>query len=287
MKYKEPLYRPPSEAESLIFQISYGCPHNTCTFCPMYKTVAYEVRPIDDIISEIRFFSRKFPLTKRIFLADGDVMKLPFTMLFEILLEINKNFANLSRISLYANGSSIMEKNHEQLEILHKLKLHTLYMGLESGDDNLLRLVNKKETSQVMIGAVKEAQQVGFRMCVFILLGLGGKMKTKKHIENTAKVLNEMNPSFLAALRFIKHPLFKMYNEYLPLSEYESVFELREIISKLNLTSCLFRADHSSLPFPVNSRLPSGKNELISSLTEILSGTCLDKNGQGFISHAL
>jgi len=253
----------------------------------MYKTVKYEVRPIEEIISEIRLSAKKFPLTRRFFLADGDAMKLPFGVLQEILLEINKNFPNLSRISLYANGSSIMEKSHEELKVLHNLKLHTLYMGLESGDDNLLKLVNKKETSKLMVKAVKEAQQTGFRMCVFILLGLGGKSKSKEHIEKTAKVINEMNPSFLAALRFIKHPLLKMYNEYIPLTEYESIYELREIVNNLNVTSCIFRADHSSLPFPVNSRLPKGKMDLISTLTKILSGTMLDKKGQGFIPHTL
>ena len=137
MKYIEPLFRPPAEAESLIFQVAYGCPHNTCRFCGMYKTVKYRLRPEAEVLDEIRDAGRKYPDVRRIFLADGDVMAMPFERLVRILDEINRNFPRLARIDMYANGSSIMLKTVAQLRVMRERKVHTLYMGLEkTGPDD-------------------------------------------------------------------------------------------------------------------------------------------------------
>ena len=130
MKYLEPLFRPPAEAGSLIFQASYGCPHNRCRFCGMYKTVRYRLREETELLAEIRTAGKRYPDTRRIFLADGDVMAMPFDRLHRILVEIAANFPRLTRVGLYANGSSIRRKTDEQLRNLRELRVHTLYMGM-------------------------------------------------------------------------------------------------------------------------------------------------------------
>ena len=132
-KYKEPLFRPPAEANSLIFQVAHGCPHNTCRFCGMYKGVQYSQRNIEESLQEFIETANLYPETRRIFLADGDVMMLPFPTLKTYLSALNSLFPRLARVNVYANGSSIIDKTPEELEELHSLKLNTLYLGLESG----------------------------------------------------------------------------------------------------------------------------------------------------------
>ncbi len=287
IKYREPLFRPPSEADSLIFQISYGCPHNKCLFCPMYKGVKYGVRPVEEVTCEIEKASLRRQDVARIFLADGDVMNLDFDYLQKILKTLNNCFPKLARVSVYANGSSILSKSSSQLEGLKELKLHTLYMGLESGDENVLNLVKKGETAKEMTQAVILAQNAGLRMCVFALLGIGGKKYTKKHAENTAKVVNAMAPRFFAALRFIQVAGTIMYQGYEPLSEYESIIELRDIIGNLELQGTVFRANHTSVPIPISARFPKGKTELLNQLELLLNSSELDKKSSGFVPTSL
>ena len=145
MKYEEPLFRPPAEAESLIFQVAYGCPHNRCRFCGMYKTVKYRLRPEAEILEEIRAAGGQYDFVQRIFLADGDAMAMPFDRLYRILEALNQNFPRLTRINLYANGSSILLKTPEQLRMMREKRVHTLYMGLESGSQAVLDVFGKTE----------------------------------------------------------------------------------------------------------------------------------------------
>lgn len=287
VKYKEPLFRPPSEGDSLIFQVSYGCPHNKCLFCPMYKEVRYEIRPINEILEEINRVSTHYRNTTRIFLADGDVMNLDFTYLKVLFEKLNSSFPNVSRISMYANGSSINRKSPDELSYLRSLKLYTLYMGLETGSENLLKLVNKDETACEMIEASLKAQSAGIRMCVFALLGLGGKKYSASHSQNTADVINTISPKFFAILRFIKAPGLKMYGGYEPLSEYDSIQELYSMIKGLNLTSTVFRADHTSVPIPLSARLPKDKEKLLSYLEILLKNSTFDRDSEGILPDSL
>lgn len=268
--YKEPLYRPPSEADSLIFQVSYGCPHNKCTFCPMYKGVAYKVRTHEDLYKEFEKTAQLYPYTKRIFLADGDVMHLPFEKLKEIFQSLNQLFPNLARISLYANGSSILAKSYEELQQLKKLKLFTLYMGLESGDNNILNKVNKRENADSMVKAVNIAQEVGIRMSVMVLLGLGGKEHSSEHITKSIEAVNKMNPKFLAVLQFIEHPKWEKFKDFKPITDYEAKKELYWFVRGLELKNTVFRANHASNPLPIAARFPKDKEKLIESLKSLL-----------------
>lgn len=281
MKYIEPLFRPPAEADSLIFQAAYGCPHNRCRFCGMYKTVKYRLRNEAELLDEIREAGRLYGSTRRIFLADGDVMALPFDRLQRIVDALNENFPQLARIGLYANGSSIMGKTPDQLRQLRAGKVHTLYMGLESGAQKVLDLFGKTEQVEEMIAAVIHAQEIGFRMSVMILLGLGGKSLRETHIRQTVQTLNRMRPALLSALRYIRIPGLSVPAGFEPATEYETVDELRRIVEGLELPRTVFRANHTSNPLPLSGRLPADKEKLLRILETELNSGRLDRNTPG------
>jgi radical SAM superfamily enzyme YgiQ (UPF0313 family) len=281
MNYREPLFRPPAEAESLIFQVAYGCPHNTCRFCGMYKTVKYQLRNENEVLAEIREAVRFYGDARRIFLADGDVMAMPFDRLKRILDELNAAFPRLARINFYANGSSILMKTPEQLRMMRERKVHTLYMGLESGSQQVLDCFGKTELSEGMIEAVQLAQKCGFRLSVMILLGLGGKKLREEHIAGTILALNRMQPALLSALRYIRIPGLVLPPEYIPVSEYAVVDELRRIIAGLELEHTVFRANHTSNPLPLSGRFPTDREKLLSVLDSELASGSLDRDGPG------
>jgi radical SAM superfamily enzyme YgiQ (UPF0313 family) len=283
IKYKEPLFRPPAEANSLIFQVAYGCPHNTCAFCGMYKGVKYSIRDKDEVLAEFAKASPKYPQTRRIFLADGDVMALDFEWLKQMLEYLNELFPRLTRVNVYANGSSILNKTPEQLRILKDLKLHTLYVGLETGDEEILKLVHKGETAKEMVDSVRISQHSGLRCSVMVLLGIAGQSHSSKHALATAAILNQMQPRLLSALRYV--PVFKgpLFEGYEPLSEYQAVCELRNIISHLDLKKTVFRANHTSNPVPLEGRFPNDKEKLIKGLENLLNSGVLDQTGPGIM----
>ena len=281
MKYEEPLFRPPAEAESLIFQVALGCPHNRCRFCGMYKTVKYRLRPESEVLAEIAEAGVRNPETTRVFLADGDVMALPFDRLKTYLEALGSAFPRLCRVNVYANGSSILGKNASQLETLRKLKLHTLYMGLESGSQEVLDLFGKTERVDEMTAAVISAQKLGFRCSVMILIGLGGQTLREEHILRTAFALNCMQPVLLSALRFIPVPGLILPTGYVPVTEFQAVGELREIIGRLELKHTVFRANHTSNPVPLSGRLPQDRELLCRELSVQLASGSLDEDGPG------
>jgi radical SAM superfamily enzyme YgiQ (UPF0313 family) len=200
------LFRPPAEADSLIIRVADGCPWNGCTFCGMYKGVPYKFHGIEHAEKEFMKSAKRWPDARRIFLADGDVMHLDFQTLEKMLISINHTFGGVIRVSLYANGNSILAKTDDELRRLKELKLHTLYMGLESGDNATLRAVHKRESAEEMIEAGRRAQAAGLRMSVMVLIGLAGKERSTEHARATATVVNAMQPRLLSALRLIPVP---------------------------------------------------------------------------------
>lgn len=281
MKYIEPLFRPPAEANSLIFQVAYGCPHNTCRFCGMYKGVRYAERDMDELFAEFAAVAELYSDARRVFLADGDVMLLAFDSLRAILAELNRLFPNLARVNVYANGSSIAAKTPEQLRELRALKLTTLYLGLESGDDETLRLVCKGEGATGMVDAVIKSQEAGFRCSVMFLLGVAGRGRSREHVNGTIAALNKMRPRLFSALRYVPVTDGPLFDGYEPLSEYEAVRELRDIIVGLDLPGTVFRANHTSNPVPMAGRFPQDKNRMIDELDGLLSSDHLDQSGPG------
>lgn len=285
MNYTERLFRPPAEAESLIFQVALGCPHNTCRFCAMYKGVPYRVVSEEEVLADFRQAARWYPETRRIFLADGDVMVFSYERLRRMLEELSRLFPALARVNLYANGSSILAKSPEELAQLRQLKLQTLYMGLESGDETLLKRVEKGETAEGMFEAVQRAQAAGLKCSVMVLLGLGGRKGSQGHAEATARVLNRMQPKLLSALRFVEVPGCTMFEGYETVTEYEAVRELISMLRGLELEQTVFRANHTSNPVPLEGRLPRDRDTLIAGLEMILPR--LDRRGPGRLPFSL
>ena len=285
MQLTERLFRPPAEADSLIVQVALGCPHNTCRFCAMYKGVPYRVRPQSELLDEFAEAARRYPEERRIFLADGDVMALSFERLRVILDALNRLFPHLARVNLYANGSSILAKSAAELEVLRQLKLTTLYVGLESGDEELLRKVGKGETAAGVCEAVRRAQGVGLKCSVMVLLGLGGRDGSARHADATAELLNRMQPRLLSALRFVDVPGTSMPEGYRTVTEFEAVSELIRLLRGLKLERTVFRANHTSNPVPLEGRFPKDRDALVRLLVPLLPQ--LDKKGPGRLPFAL
>ena len=281
LSYTSRVFRPPAEGDSLILQLATGCPHNTCRFCGMYKGIPYHEPSIDHMTAYIRDAAKRFPDARRLFLADGDIMSLPFDTLKRVFTTCCESFPRVSRISLYANGSSLAGKTADQFRALRALKLAIAYVGLETGDDALLRAVAKHETAEAAIRGVKNLQAAGAKASVMVLLGLGGKAGSKKHIKTTIDVVNQMRPRLLSALRLVDVPGLTMHDDYETISEYDSVRELRDLIGGLNLPGTVFTANHVSIPFPVKGRLPKDKDRLITSLSLLMESGQLDPSGPG------
>jgi radical SAM superfamily enzyme YgiQ (UPF0313 family) len=240
-----------------------------------------------EVLAEFSIAAERYPTTRRIFLADGDVMLLPFDLLVEYLTELNRLFPRLTRINLYANGSSITRKSEEELQVLSKLKLNTLYVGLESGSQTVIDLTDKAETVDNMVQGVTIAQRCGLRCSVMVLLGVGGKTLSTEHAALTAAALNLMQPRLLSALRFIEVPNGKMYDAAETLTEFEAVAELRAIISGLELQRTVFRANHSSNPAPLSGRFPQDKQRLLRELDHLLNNGTLSTTGPGMLPFSL
>jgi len=281
-----PLFRPPAEADSLILQTDEGCPYNRCTFCGMYRGLKYRRRPLPEVARLIATEARYAPDTRRIFLADGDVMRRPYGELREILALLAKSFPALARVNTYATGSAILEKTTVQLLTLRAHKLHTLYLGLESGDEETLRRMNKAETATDMVEAGRLAQSVGLRLSVMILLGLGGVDRSTEHARATADALNRMQPRLLSALRVIPAPGTELYADvqsgrFPQVSEAGVVRELRAIVQRLELANTVFRANHTSNVIPLEARFPRDKAALLETLDTLLASRQLDPDSPG------
>lgn len=284
--FNNPMFRPPAEADSLILQVDQGCPYNRCTFCGMYRRVPYRRQTLPAIQLMMAAEARQAPDTRRVFLADGDVMRRPFAELQAILLLLNKYFPGLARVNLYATGGAIQSKSDAELQALRELKLHTLYLGLESGDEVTLQAVRKGETAAGMIEGGRRAQANGLRVSVMILLGLGGQTRSQEHARATAIALNAMQPRLLSALRVVPVPGTELQADvaagrFQVLTERQTVEELRLMVQGLTLTNTVFRANHSSNVIPLEARLPRDQARLLAQLDRLLASGHLDAESPG------
>ncbi|MEE8255322.1 MAG: radical SAM protein [Nitrosopumilaceae archaeon] len=274
LNYDYPLYRPPSEAKSLIFQVTLGCSFNECSFCDMYRSKEYSERPWDEVKMEIDMAAKHEPETKRIFLADGDALNLSTDYMIQIVKYLYEKFPNLERVSCYAMPMNLLKKTPEELKKMYDVGLKMLYLGIETGSDIVLKKVTKGATSQTIIRACRKAIDVGYTLSCMVILGLGGKTYTKEHIKGTAEVLSAVSPHYAAALTLIIEPgvkeeFMKKFNEpFIPITDSEALDELQELVSKIDSKNeIIFRANHGSNAYTIKGIFPQDKDSMLEKIS--------------------
>lgn len=267
MDYIGSIIRPPSEAFSIILQVTVGCSHNRCTFCGAYREKRFSLKSRKTIISDLSFAANYCREQHKVFLADGDALITPFPRLIEIFKEIRSALPWVRRISLYGSARSIRSKSTEQLQQLKALGLDRVYLGLESGDDSILQVVDKGETAVSMIEAARQVTEAGVFLSVTVLLGLAQRSGSLQHALQTAAVINRMQPRQVAALTLmplantpignqVENGTFQLPN---PL---EILEELRNIIEHIAIPTQL-HANHASNYLPITGRLPRDRQKLL------------------------
>ncbi|QLH10049.1 radical SAM protein [Candidatus Nitrosotenuis sp. DW1] len=274
LNYSYPLYRPPSEADSLIFQVTLGCSFNECSFCDMYRSKEYSERPWDEVKAEIDVMSKTLPETRRIFLADGDALNLQTDYMKNIVKYLYEKFPNLERISCYAMPMNVLKKTPEELKTLRDAGLNMFYLGIESGSDVILKKVTKGATAATIIRACKKAKDAGYILSCMIILGLGGKTHSKEHIKGTAGVINASAPHYVGALTLylengIKEEFKTKFGEpFIPVSDAESLDELEDLIRQIDVRNeVIFRANHGSNAYTVKGTFPQDKQMMLDKIS--------------------
>jgi radical SAM superfamily enzyme YgiQ (UPF0313 family) len=274
MKYEGDIIRPPSEANSLLLQVTVGCSHNKCTFCPAYKKKKFRIKSYDEILEDILEASR-WRITEKVFLCDGDALIMPQERLIQILHSIRNHIKGVKRVGIYANAKSILRKTIDELVELRELGLGIVYLGIETGNDELLRKIRKGVTAAQMIEAGRRVKDAGIPLSVIVILGLGGSEQNPEHANDTAKILTDIDPEYASALTLMLMPGTPLYSEYeaenfkLP-GKFDLLRELASIIEKSNFSGCYFTSNHASNYLPIKARLPSEKEKTVTTIYDTI-----------------
>lgn len=275
MQYEGSVYRPPSEAYSLIVQATIGCSHNQCTFCSMYKDKQFRVRKVEevkaDLIKEAQRYGKR---VKRVFLADGNALAMKTEDLIELLDCIKENFPNAQRVGIYSAPKDILRKSVEELRQLKEHGIGIAYMGLESGSQKILDFIKKGVTTEEMIEAARKMAKAGIKLSVTLITGLGGKAMINEHAIESAKILTEMQPDYLGLLTLLLQEGTEMYQqvqhgEVELLNPREVLQETYALINGLNLQHCVFRSNHASNYYSLEGTFPQDKEMLLTQLKDL------------------
>ena len=279
MKYEGSIYRPPSEAESLILQVTVGCSHNRCTFCPAYKDKKFRFKSREEILEDIEEageYVKSGARIRRIFLADGDALILPQKELVWICDKINENVPGLQRIGIYGNTKAILRKSLEELQELKDKKVSIIYFGLETGDDVTREKIKKGSNFLDAVKAGKHVKETGIKLSITIMLGIAGRERTHEHAIKTGEALSQIDPDYVGALTTMIVPNTPMYSQMqdsdfeLP-SVFELLSEIREIITNCQFTNCLFFSNHASNYLPIKAKLPREKDETLALIDAVIN----------------
>lgn len=271
-RYVEPLFRPPSEARSLIFQITVGCSQNRCRFCGMYKGKKFSLKPVEEVLEEIREIPGRYRLAvDRVFLADGDALVYPYDGLVRILDGLAEAFPKLTRIGVYASPASLTTKPPEELEILREKRLKILYFGLESGDDETLARVDKGYSSERMAELALKARNAGMKLSVTAILGLAGRERSLEHARATAAWVNRVSPEYFSLLTLFHRHNEEFVRELSPCNRRELMLEAREIVAGLNPARTILRSNHVSSFLSLAGSYPKDRERLIADVDAALA----------------
>jgi radical SAM superfamily enzyme YgiQ (UPF0313 family) len=278
MHYEGNCIRPPREAYSILLQVTLGCSHNKCTFCGTYKEKRFKIKDNDIILGDILFASKYMKRQDRVFLMDGDALIIPQKRLMWIFDRINEHLPWVKKIGAYANAKSIRMKSLEDLIDLRKKGMNRLWLGVESGDDQTLKEVNKGTSAKNLMDMGKKVKKAGIKLTTTVLLGIAGRgERSLEHARATGKLLSAIDPENVAALTVIITPGTPLYEAYrrgefqLP-DERELLIELREMIAHTNLNGGIFSSDHASNYLPIRARLPEGRQEVLDVIDAALRG---------------
>ena len=277
IEYDPPVYRPPGEWRSFLVQATIGCSHNGCTFCGMYKGKKFRIRPMDDIIGDIREAAAFYNQYEKVFLCDGDAIVMKTEDLLEIIGEIKKDFPHCRLISTYAGPRSTLSKTPEELKILHEAGLGRAYLGIETGMEALPKSTNKGVSRAEMLEAGLRLRNAGIDLWGIILIGLGGKPLSMENARETAKLINEMQPNHLSAMNYTPVEGTKLGNqalrgEFQVLSAKESLMETAELIRNLEVSGMHFTSDHASNYLPLKGTLNEDRDKLLRLIDGAIGG---------------
>ena len=276
MRYEDPVFRPPCEAGSLIIQATIGCPHNQCTFCGMYKMKKYRVRPLDEIREDLQMARSAWSDPHSVFLADGNTIAMRTDDLVQVLDYVREAFPDVQRISCYGGARFIRGRKVEDLRRLKEHGLQIVYMGLESGDDEILRMVRKGATADDYVRAAAKMRSAGILLSTYVLAGLGGRERLREHALGSAATLNRMKPDYIRIRTLAFLPGFPLY-EQLQAGEFqecngrEIAEETRLLLENLQVEGAEFLSDHISNYLPLYGRLPEDKERMLAVIEEALA----------------
>ncbi len=277
MHYEGNCIRPPSEAFSILLQVTVGCSHNKCTFCGTYTDKRFRIKDDSMILGDILFASKYMKRQDRVFLMDGDALIIPQKRLMWILDRIKEHLPWVRRVGAYANAKSIKMKTPEQLKDLKKNGLGILYLGVETGDEELLKKIRKGSSPQHLINMGRKVREAGIKLSVTVLLGIAGRERSLEHAKATGELLSGMDPNYVGALTVMLLPGTPLHEEFqngafeVP-TEKELLLELREMIAHTNLSRGLFFSNHASNYLPIKARLPKGKQVALDQIDSALKG---------------
>ena len=279
INYDLPLWRPPSEANSFILQATLGCSFNHCSFCSMYRTKAFAVRPLAPVQAEIQAMARAWPGVRRVFLADGDALAAPTDHLLAILAALRAAFPRLERTSSYALPANLLKKSVDELTQLREAGLTLLYYGIETGSADLLKRITKGATPETMVTGLAKAKQAGLIISATVILGLGGQAYWREHVDATADLVNQVELDYLSTLQLMIDP--SIYDEFHrkfrePFQEQDDqalLVEQARLIERLNPPAPLtFRSNHASNALALAGELPRDRERLLAQLRLALTG---------------
>lgn len=270
--YDYPLYRPPSEGNSLIIQATLGCSHNKCSFCNMYKSKKFTIKSLENIKNDINYFREIYSNVEKVFLADGDALIIPTEDLKEILTYIKRVFPECKRITFYGSPKSILNKSLEELKELKALGLSMIYMGVESGDDEVLEDINKGVSSGELVKAAKRVKASNILLSVTVIAGIGGKEKSKNHAIRTGKVICSMAPDYLGILTLMVEEGTSLHSKIISkkfelLNDRDILSEIKLLIENIDVNEIIvFRCNHASNYISLRGNLPEDKEKLLNQI---------------------
>lgn len=284
MRYEGMIYRPPSEAYSYLLQVTIGCSHNMCTFCSMFKAKQFRLRPMEEIFEDLDMARRTYRHIERIFLCDGDALCLSNEKLLMIMERINQLFPECERITLYGSPKDVLRKSKEELLELKTAGLSMIYIGAESGSDEVLKSIEKGATRAEIIEAVQKIEACDIKASVTFISGLGGRDLWREHAIETGTMISEMSPSYVGLLTLMVEPIAPIYEEiksgrFQLLTAEEAVAETILLLQNINLEKdCVFRSNHASNYLSLRGNLPRDKEKLIEISMKALKDTSLLKD---------